>query len=72
MNSVLQQKRWYWIRRIDGSLAPYVFHKLAVDESSGRERAEFFVGSFLQTFELSQIVGPAEMPGEKAEEQGAH
>jgi hypothetical protein len=63
MSPMLLTKQWYWIRRADGSLAPYVFHKLETDECSGRERAQFFVGSFLQTFELSQVVGPAEMPG---------
>ena len=62
MSSSLIPKSWYWIRRADGSLAPYVFHRLIADENSNRQRAEFFVGSFIQTFELSQIVGPAEMP----------
>jgi hypothetical protein len=60
--SDLTPKTWYWIRRSDGSLAPYLFHRLCADERSGREQAEFFVGSFIQVFELSQIVGPAEMP----------
>lgn len=63
MNSVLQTRQWYWIRRADGSLAPYIFHRVTFEETSGRQRAEFFVGSFIQTFELSQVVGAAEMPG---------
>lgn len=55
-------KNWYWIRRADGSLAPYLFHRLSTNAETGRQQAEFFVGSFIQFFELSQVVGPAEMP----------
>jgi len=53
-------KHWYWIRRGDGSLAPYVFHKLGEDRA-GHVMGEFFVGSFLQPFKLSQIVAEATM-----------
>ena len=64
----LTSKQWYWIRRNDGSLAPYRFHRLA-DEAEHRPAdgqsaaiAEFFVGSFLQHFRLSQVVAEAQMP----------
>jgi hypothetical protein len=59
--SQLKINQWYWIRREDGSLAPYRFHRIAND-SSGRTLGQFFVGSFLRTFPLSYIVGEAQMP----------
>lgn len=62
----LTPKSWYWIRRGDGSLAPYVFHRVREDEATGRVVAEFFVGSFLQSFQLNQIVGEARMPKREA------
>lgn len=61
MTDDLIPRRWYWIRRSDGSLAPHVFHRLTVDRQ-GRTVGEFFVGSFLTTFGLNQVVGPAAMP----------
>src|SRR5262249_18371485 len=57
----LQQRHWYWIRRKDGSLAPYVFHQIRRDEE-GKLVADFFVGSFLVPFGLNQIEGEASMP----------
>ena len=53
-------KRWYWIRRTDGSLAPYVFYQVRQDYR-GKTVAEFFVGSYIQTFGLNQIVAEAKM-----------
>ena len=66
----LTPKTWYWIRRGDGSLAPYVFHRVREDVATGGVVAEFFVGSFLQAFRLNQIVAEARMPqrGERADE----
>lgn len=57
----LKPKSWYWIRRPDGTLAPYVFHRISRDPQ-GQTVAEFFVGSFLVTFQLSQIEAEAQMP----------
>lgn len=57
----LQQRHWYWIRRQDGSLAPYVFHQIRRDDE-GKLVADFFVGSFLVPFGLNQIEGEATMP----------
>ena len=45
---LLTPKTWYWIRRGDGSLAPYVLHRVREDVATGGVVAEFFVGSFLQ------------------------
>lgn len=56
----LKSKCWYWVRRSDGDLAPYRFHRV---KQLGKVRCgEFFVGSMLQTFPLSRIVGEAKMP----------
>ena len=60
-SSELIPKQWYWIRRRDGSLAPYVFHKVEKDRSTGQWVGKFFVGSFLVTFKLNQVVGEAKM-----------
>ena len=56
----LKPQQWYWIRREDGSLAPYRFHQYR--HQRGRRMGEFFVGSMVQTFPLSYVVGRAEMP----------
>ena len=58
----LVPRRWYWVRRKDGSLAPYVFHRQSTDPKTGRLVGEFFVGSFIVTFGLNQVVGEAHMP----------
>lgn len=55
-------RHWYWVRRKDGSLAPYVFHRQSTDPKTGRLVGEFFVGSFIVTFGLNQVVGEAHMP----------
>lgn len=70
MTDDLIPRRWYWIRRGDGSLAPHVFHRLTVDRR-GRTVGEFFVGSFLTTFGLNQVVGPATMPHSGQQDQPA-
>ena len=53
--------QWYWIRRDDGSLAPYLFHQKKVD-AQGNQLGEFFMGSKLTTWSLGRVVGVAEMP----------
>ncbi len=58
----LKTEHWYWIRRDDGSLAPYRFHRVRRDEKTGSMVGEFFVGSFLQSYPLSRVVGEAQMP----------
>ena len=58
----LVPRHWYWVRRKDGSLAPYVFHRQSTDPKTGRLVGEFFVGSFIVTFGLNQVVGEAHMP----------
>ena len=60
--STLQPNRWYWIRRADGSLAPYRFHQLGAKPVRGQRTAEFFVGSMIQNWPLSSVVGEAQMP----------
>ncbi len=56
----MKPKHWYWVRRDNGSLAPYRFHQLSPSETT--RQGEFFVGSMLQTFSLSRVVGEAKMP----------
>jgi hypothetical protein len=63
----LEPRQWYWIRRRDGSLAPYVFHQTRRDDE-GKLVADFFVGSFLVAFGLNQIEGKAAMPKMAREE----
>ena len=63
MSQELQSMQWYWIRRDDGSLAPYLFHQ-AKKDASGRMVGEFFMGGKLTTWSLGRVVGIAEMPGE--------
>jgi hypothetical protein len=58
----LQPGNWYWVRRTDGSLAPYRFHRLRRDASQQKLLVEVYVGSFLQTFPLSSLVAEARMP----------
>jgi hypothetical protein len=58
----LQPNQWYWIRRADGSLAPYRFHQLRPAKFGSQPTAEFFVGSMLQHWPLSSVVGKASMP----------
>ena len=53
--------QWYWIRRDDGSLAPYLFHQKKID-AQGNQLGEFFMGSKLTTWSLGRVVGVAEMP----------
>ncbi|MFM8251698.1 MAG: hypothetical protein ACKOBW_08905 [Planctomycetota bacterium] len=64
-------RRWYWVRRSDGSLAPYVFHRLRYEEAPAVWVAEFFVGSFIQTFRLNQVVGECRMPKTTPESSGS-
>lgn len=61
----LKPEAWYWVRRDDGSLAPYRFHRVRRDAKSRTLIAEMFVGSFIQTFPLSRIVAEAKMPGSR-------
>ncbi|HRX77818.1 MAG TPA: hypothetical protein P5307_02090 [Pirellulaceae bacterium] len=61
MSNDLKPTHWYWVRRDDGSIAPYRFHQAKTD-AKGRQLGEFFVGSFIRTFPLSAVVGEAEMP----------
>lgn len=57
----LQPRHWYWVRRADGSLAPYQFHRLgAVVEN--QPTGEFYVGSLLQVWPLGRVVAEARMP----------
>lgn len=60
--SQLTPQHWYWIRRDDGTLAPYLFHRIRPDRSTGQRTAEFFVGSMVQTWSISRVVAEAEMP----------
>jgi hypothetical protein len=58
----LKPRQWYWVRRDDGSLAPYVFHRICTDKWASQPKAEFFVGSMLQTWPIGRVVAAAEMP----------
>ena len=60
MSDDLKPNLWYWIRREDGSLAAYRFHRRSVDRKPAV--GEFFVGSFIRRFPLSAVVGEARMP----------
>jgi hypothetical protein len=64
MSDELKPTQWYWVRREDGSVAPYRFHQAKTD-AQGRRLGEFFVGSFIRTFPLSAVVGEAEMPSQE-------
>ncbi|MBK96247.1 MAG: hypothetical protein CMJ79_11115 [Planctomycetaceae bacterium] len=65
MEQQLESMKWYWVRRDDGSLAPYLFHKKKRDPH-GNLVGEFFMGSKLTTWSLGRVVGVAEMPGREA------
>lgn len=56
MEPSLETGAWYWIRRPDQSLAAYRFYKLSPRAGHGL----FYVGSQLQTFLLSLVVGRAD------------
>ena len=58
----LKSKHWYWVRRDDGSLIPYLFHKVRHDPKSQQLVADFFVGSFLRSWPLGRVLGEAQMP----------
>ena len=59
----LKPEQWYWLRRDDGSIAAYRFHRLKAAPRDGAATCgEFFVGSMLQTFPLSRVIAAAEMP----------
>lgn len=58
---------WYWVRREDGSLAPYRLHRVVEDGADGRLVGEFFVGSFIRIFPLGSVVGEALMPESEAQ-----
>ena len=58
----LKPNHWYWIRREDGSLAPYRFHQISSRPKPGKLTGEFFVGSMIQTMPLNQVVAEAQMP----------
>ena len=62
MQKEMVPMQWYWIRRDDGSLAPYLFHQ-AKRDTWGNQVGEFFLGSKLTTWSLGRVVGVAEMPG---------
>ena len=62
MQKEMVPMQWYWIRRDDGSLAPYLFHQ-AKRDAWGNQVGEFFLGSKLTTWSLGRVVGLAEMPG---------
>ena len=55
----LKPQHWYWIRRRDGTIAPYQFHRLASPIGSNQIRGEFFVGSMIQVFSIGHVVGEA-------------
>ena len=57
----LKTHTWYWVRRDDGSLAPYQFHRVRSD-TAGRSIGEFFVGSLLHGWPLSRVVAEARPP----------
>ena len=65
MNNELKPTQWYWVRREDGSIAPYRFHQSTTD-AKGRRLGKFFVGSFIRTFPLSAVIGEAEMPSRQS------
>jgi len=58
----LKANQWYWVRRHDGTLAPYRFHAVRRGRDSNNLEAEFFVGSMLTSWPLSHIVAEAQMP----------
>ena len=58
----LKPSHWYWIRRRDGSLAPYLFHRYVESAKDEKREGEFYVGSMLQKWPLSAVVGEAKMP----------
>ena len=64
MSDELKPTYWYWVRRDDGSIAPYRLHQTKTD-ALGRRLGEFFVGSFIRTFPLSAVIGEAEMPSQQ-------
>lgn len=57
----LKPGNWYWIRRRDGSVIPYRFHKLNPRSEHQPNSGQFFVGSFIQSFSLGRVVGEADL-----------
>ena len=55
--SWLETGAWYWVRRPDQSLVAYRFYDLSPRIGHGL----FYVGSQLQTFPLSLVVGRADV-----------
>lgn len=58
----LQPNQWYWIRKPNGSMAPYRFQRTKRDPRTGTLVGEFFVGSMIVTFPLNAVAGKAAMP----------
>ena len=65
----LQQGRWYWVRRENGTIVPYRFHRVVPRRANQPMTGEFFVGSFIQTFSLGQVVGQADSESEINEQE---
>ncbi|MFK7819725.1 MAG: hypothetical protein AB8G99_13480 [Planctomycetaceae bacterium] len=61
-DSGLKAGQWYWIRRKDGAVVPYRFHKVREQPYSNKFEGEFFVGSMICVFPLSAVVAEAQAP----------
>ncbi|MEC9094297.1 MAG: hypothetical protein VX438_16420, partial [Planctomycetota bacterium] len=59
----LKPRNWYWVQLDNGTIVPYRLNKVLPKSSAG-QRVEMFVGSMIQTFSHSQIIGLAEMPSQ--------
>lgn len=56
-------KNWYWVQKPNGTIVPYRLNRVVTDKGSGAGcRVEMFVGSMIQTFSASQILGEANAP----------
>lgn len=70
--SRLEEKKWYWVQRSNGTIVPYRLHRVIVNGESSSSSApgvpgqsakvEMFVGSMIQTFNTNQVIAPAVMP----------
>ncbi|MEE2643055.1 MAG: hypothetical protein VX768_20675 [Planctomycetota bacterium] len=67
--SELVTGKWYWVQKPNGTIVPYRLNRLLTCKSGRKKEVEMYVGSMIQTFAASQLLGPAEMPVQPEAEQ---
>ena len=63
-------KRWYWVQKANGTIVPYRLNKVVEGtQADPRCLVEMFVGSMVQTFSASQVIGEAVSPVQSDSEE---